>query len=703
LLASEPLAADAETPLQLRVEAAGARYRFAYAAQPGQWRPLGGDQDGRLLSTRTAGGFVGAVFGLYAVSAPEGGAEAGSPIRLNQLGLLADGPKRALLPNPSPTPLPWRLLDESGVARAEGSTTALGADEASGERLHLIDFSDFSGTGDNYRLTVGDAQSRAFRIAPDLYARLPFDALSYFYHNRASTPIEARFAGGERWARPAGHAPDRATCISGSTRAAIAGRAATTRSTSAAAGTMPATMEICRQWRHRGLDPDERLGAQQQLRRPHSSATARRPSRGRQRRRRPARRGALGDGVPARHAGPDGTRTQRPGRPAARRPGLQFTEIDASGMAHHKIGDARWTALPMPPHLDPETRYLHPPSTAATLNLAATAAQCARIWRTSTRPSRPAASPPRERASRGATQSGGVSRSTLSPAAAAMATQDLSDEFYLGGAELFVTTGREEFAERVRRSPHSRGSASSEPGWASTATLGTITPGAGAQTGSAQTRRRCAAGSSRRPTAFSRSASGSATDIPYPPPLHVGLQFGAAQPRAAAALAHDFTGEARYRAGVVDAMDYLLGRNPLDRSFVSGYGARPMLHPHHRFWANVPTRACRRRRPACLSGGPNNIADGGRVARPMRGHAPPQICWRTTFAPSASTRWRSTGTRRWSGCRPGSPSRMMKRPSISRMRAIPHDRPDIRDGIGERMNAGDPSISSSSAAAPPAG
>src|SRR3546814_3993097 len=46
-----------------------------------------------------------------------------------------------------------------------------------------------------------------------------------------------------------------------------------------------------------------------------------------------------------------------------------------------KVADEHWTALPMPPQDDPERRVLFPPSTAATLNLAATAAQCARIWR----------------------------------------------------------------------------------------------------------------------------------------------------------------------------------------------------------------------------------------------------------------------------------------------------------------------------------
>ena len=52
-----------------------------------------------------------------------------------------------------------------------------------------------------------------------------------------------------------------------------------------------------------------------------------------------------------------------------------------AGMAHHKIHDAKWTALSLGPHEDPMPRFLHPASTAATLNLAANAAQAARIWR----------------------------------------------------------------------------------------------------------------------------------------------------------------------------------------------------------------------------------------------------------------------------------------------------------------------------------
>ncbi|MDQ4088115.1 MAG: glycoside hydrolase family 9 protein, partial [Pseudomonadota bacterium] len=136
-------------------------------------------------------------------------------IRLNQLGLEPDGPKRAIAVSPATAPLPWRLLEASGAVRAEGMTRVFGADRYSGEHVHQVDFGGFRGEGEGFRLVVGGAESRPFTIGRGLYARLPYDSLSYFYHNRSGTAIEARYAGGERWARPAAHAPERVTCFAG--------------------------------------------------------------------------------------------------------------------------------------------------------------------------------------------------------------------------------------------------------------------------------------------------------------------------------------------------------------------------------------------------------------------------------------------------------------------------------------------------------
>ncbi|RAK51342.1 glycoside hydrolase family 43 protein [Phenylobacterium deserti] len=55
-------------PIELKIEAKGDKYDFAYALKPGQWTSLVQGADGKILSTKTAGGFVGATFGPYAYS-----------------------------------------------------------------------------------------------------------------------------------------------------------------------------------------------------------------------------------------------------------------------------------------------------------------------------------------------------------------------------------------------------------------------------------------------------------------------------------------------------------------------------------------------------------------------------------------------------------------------------------------------------------
>lgn len=69
IIASAPLAGSPGAPVRLRIEARGARYGFFYAPDGGTWHPLRTDEDGTILSTKTAGGFVGTLFGLHARSA----------------------------------------------------------------------------------------------------------------------------------------------------------------------------------------------------------------------------------------------------------------------------------------------------------------------------------------------------------------------------------------------------------------------------------------------------------------------------------------------------------------------------------------------------------------------------------------------------------------------------------------------------------
>jgi alpha-N-arabinofuranosidase len=70
VLAEQPIPSG---NIYLKVEAHEQAYNFYFANQPEKWHPLSQNVDGRILSTPVAGGFVGAVLGMYASSNGEPG------------------------------------------------------------------------------------------------------------------------------------------------------------------------------------------------------------------------------------------------------------------------------------------------------------------------------------------------------------------------------------------------------------------------------------------------------------------------------------------------------------------------------------------------------------------------------------------------------------------------------------------------------
>ena len=65
-VASAPIAS--RLPVSLRVSAAGDKYTFSYAVRGGEYTDLA-TVSGDILSTNVAGGFTGAMIGLYATTA----------------------------------------------------------------------------------------------------------------------------------------------------------------------------------------------------------------------------------------------------------------------------------------------------------------------------------------------------------------------------------------------------------------------------------------------------------------------------------------------------------------------------------------------------------------------------------------------------------------------------------------------------------
>ncbi len=290
---------------------------------------------------------------------PGGIRDLGSPVRVNQHGYATKGPKRATIVTDALQPLDWQLLDAAGAVVTSGQTRVYGVDAMSGDHVHIADFTAYTTIGSGYKLTVGDQVSLPFDIGDAVYDTLRRDALAYFYHNRSGLPIDAQYVG-DQHARPAGHvgvAPNKGDtevpCLPGTCDYSLNVQGgwydAGDHGKYVVNGALAAwqLMDLYERSLYRldleGLRDDL-------LRIPET-----------------------GNHVPdvldeARWQMEFLLRMQVPaGKPLA-------------GMAHHKIHDVAWTGLPLLPSDDPQQRYLYPPSTAATLNLAATAAQCARIW-----------------------------------------------------------------------------------------------------------------------------------------------------------------------------------------------------------------------------------------------------------------------------------------------------------------------------------
>lgn len=586
---------------------------------------------------RVVGVFV--LSAIAAAGAQAGGDRSDLPnIRFNQLGFELDGPKRAIVASDAKAPLEWRLVDANGKTVSSGSTTVFGTNAGSGEHVHHIDFSGTRRAGDGFRLLVGDDTSRAFSIAENIFGELSYDALAYFYHNRSGIPIEAKYLEDAKWARPAGHANEVVHCFDkkdprgnewpgcsytldvtgGWYDAGDHGKYVVN------AGIAVWTLLNYYERARRVLDDDER---------PFADGKVSIPERG----------NGVNDlldevrwefrfllGMQA----PEGAKIKMPKPvPFGSPPSHELVELDVSGMAHHKVHGEQWTPMPSAPHEDKKPRYAYPPSTTATLNLAATAAQCARIWRDIDAEFSAECLNAAKRAYAAARRHPDLMPFGGFSGGGGYGDRDASDEFYWAAAELFITTGAEEYAAAMRASPHFLAAPTSdgkgEISWGQVRTLGTISLVTVPNRLGEQDLAKARANVLTTARSYLRQAMSEGYAIPYSSDRY---QWGSNSTVLNHALilgvAYDLTGKTVYRDRVVDALDYLLGRNPLDQSYVSGYGVRAMNNPHHRFWAHQKGAAFPPPPPGALSGGPNSTNMSDSVAKELKGHCLPQTCWR---------------------------------------------------------------------------
>lgn len=571
---------------------------------------------------RTAATALAAMLLIAADEAPQ------PVIRLNQLGFQPGTSKQAVAADPSTTALPWSVTDAGGATVAHGTTRMFGKDEASGDNVHQIDLSSLTKPGE-YRLTVGANTSRPFAIAPDTYGPVARAALNYFYQTRAGTPIEARYAGGKEWARPAGHPHEIVSCFQGADDSGTLWPGCGAYKRDVTGGWYDAGDQgkyvvnggitlwtLQNLWEvEQGLPAASRFTAGRDLV----------PNQGKLDPLLVEARWEM-DFLLSMQV-PDGTHMQLP---VGRQPWnakMTLSDVDASGMAHHKVADAHWTKLPTPPQNDTEPRILYPPSTGATLNLAATAAQCARIWKTVDSAYSAKCLGAAKRAFDAAVRNPAIFTGNFT-GSGGYGDGNLTDEFYWAASELLATT-HDSFYGDVLRKLRFFADPVQPPNWGGTATLGTITL---ALTDGALNPEEQAAQRKLIVTAadgFLAEEPRSGYGIPFAGTNYSwGSNSNLLNRALLLGLAARFTSEAKYRDGMVDVMDYLLGRNPLDQSFISGFGARPMRNPHHRFWAHSLDPHLPGPPPGVVSGGPNNGRPADEVARQIAPCAAAMRCWK---------------------------------------------------------------------------
>lgn len=538
----------------------------------------------------------------------------GPLIKVNQLGYLPNGPKAATIVTPTNEEAEWQLYDSTGVVVSQGHTTPRGYDAASGQNVSTLDFSSYQQEGTGYYLAAPDASGASsvpFDISSTLYGPLRQDALIWFYHQRSGIAINGDLVTTE-YSRAAGHIgiqPNQGDTVVPCQRVTDAITAY------GEPWTCNYTLDVTQGWYdagdqgkyvvNGGVSTWQLLAAYERTLHARDVIP-----------------GALGDGslrIPERNNGiPDILDEAlwelafmaKMQVPAGSAPQLfNGSYIDMSGLVHHKMHDNQWTPLPTDPSQDDKRRELHRPSTAATLNLAATAAQASRLIALYNH----TYSEQLIAVARTAYAAAKLHPTIYAPSTdwdlggGAYNDYNTTDEFYWAAAELYITTGEEEFARDISNSL-----------WHTSNISAVFTPGGfGSTQVQALARLDLATVPNNHPDRewiiqsvlegadeYLQIQQGQAYGLPlntYP----WGSNSNNLNNVQILGTAYDITGNITYRNAALSGIDYILGRNALAHSYVRGYGPRSTQNVHSRLYAHELDSQVPQAPSGAMSGGAN--------------------------------------------------------------------------------------------------
>ncbi|ATQ74412.1 cellulase [Massilia violaceinigra] len=472
-------------------------------------------------------------------------------IRVNQLGFLPQAHKVAVLPAGAAGEV--EVIDAaSGAVAWRGRAGPAAVWRESGETVMLADFSALTRPGDYRIRAAGAATSEPFAVRAGVYAELNRAALKAYYFNRSGMALDAAHAGA--YARAAGHADTRVLV-----HASAASKARPEGTVIASPKGWYDAGDYNKYIVNSGISTYTLLAAFEHF--PDYFA--------RQRSAIPESGNTLPDILDE----------------ALWNLEWMLTMQDPhDGGVYNKLTNLRFDGIVMPAQASSEPRYVVQKGTAATLDFAATMAAASRVLKPyeQQRPGLPAKMlRAAEAAWEWARANPAVAfRNPLGVVTGEYGDATFEDEFAWAAAELYISSGKDGYYAAMKPA----GVSATVPEWADVRGLAWISLAHHRKSLSAVADQSLiAARIDGLAAALAAKWRASAYGVAMQGKDFVWGSNAVALNQSMMLLqAYRLNGKRDYLDAAQAGLDYVLGRNATGYSFVTGFGARQVRHPHHR-------------------------------------------------------------------------------------------------------------------------
>lgn len=505
-------------------------------------------------------------------------------IRLNQLGFYPDAPKVAVIAGKIETDLFYVTSPDLSDTVFSGKLSDTRKSPYSGKTTQIADFSEMSKEGTFVVAVPGVGYSYSIEVRPEVHKELTKAAIKGFYFQRMSTELPVKYAG--IWARPAGH-PDTAVLVHAS---AVSADRPEGTVIAAPLGWYDAG-DYNKYIVNSGITMGTLLSLYEDF---------------------PAYLKSLSLEIPEQS-------NELPDLLDETLWNLRWMlamQDPADGGVYHKLTTANFEGMVMPDKAVNQ-RYVVQKSTAAALDFAAVMAQASRVFREYDAQLPGLADSSLQAAEKawqwaeknpGQLYNQAANNEKYQPAISTgtYGDRDVSDEFAWAASELWITTGKEQYKNNITLLPTD--SPIPLPSWGQVRSLGYYSLlrhrdklSSKAPEMIAQLKEQMVSFAGEltegvEENAYATVMGASLKDFVW------GSSAVAANQGIALIQAYRLTGNKEYLEQALSNLDYLLGRNATGYSFVTGFGEKSTMHPHHR-----PSEADDNVEPVpgLLAGGPN--------------------------------------------------------------------------------------------------